>query len=420
MNKEKTMGQQLVSFDTDRIKNYVFATGKLKEIRGASAILDELNRWDMVKTAEAFNAQKIYANGGSGMFVVDEALSEAFIQSVQKQYCCRTLTGSITGVAVEFSNQDAVQHYLQTLAYRLRVEKDANAIDQILLSHPYMRTCDSCGEGYASRRVVTPESELLCQSCVNKREKDAEIKEEIEAITKGEISSPQDHKLWRRLLMELERAKYSIAGKERPDDFGIIGSFSTPKNYMGLIYADGNNMGKELETLCKLDEVSKFSAAVDKAIYQAVLAAIQEHLPPYGSYFPFDILLLGGDDLVMVTVADKVIEVAMLIAQKFKEFTERDYGKPLTLSIGVAIAHAKFPFASLLDLAEGALKFAKKESARRRRRGQDMAEEGLVNFIAVNNSNSLDFDDYYLDFGKLGFSLFKPLFLFFGMRPACR
>ena len=34
----------LVCLDTDKIKDYVFATNKLKEIRGASAILDELNQ----------------------------------------------------------------------------------------------------------------------------------------------------------------------------------------------------------------------------------------------------------------------------------------------------------------------------------------------------------------------------------------
>ncbi|RLC76109.1 MAG: hypothetical protein DRI61_13855, partial [Chloroflexi bacterium] len=34
----------LVSFDTDRIKDYVFATSDLKKIRGASALLEELNK----------------------------------------------------------------------------------------------------------------------------------------------------------------------------------------------------------------------------------------------------------------------------------------------------------------------------------------------------------------------------------------
>jgi hypothetical protein len=38
------LGKSLVAMDTDHIKQYVFATDKLKEIRGASSILDRLNR----------------------------------------------------------------------------------------------------------------------------------------------------------------------------------------------------------------------------------------------------------------------------------------------------------------------------------------------------------------------------------------
>jgi len=56
------MKRTLISFDTDRIKEYVFATGDLKEIRGASGILDELNRKETERviksidpTAEFFN-----------------------------------------------------------------------------------------------------------------------------------------------------------------------------------------------------------------------------------------------------------------------------------------------------------------------------------------------------------------------------
>ena len=62
------MGKKLlVSFDTDRIKEYIFATGRLREIRGASAILDELNRLDMVEKSSEFRAEKIYAISSFGI-----------------------------------------------------------------------------------------------------------------------------------------------------------------------------------------------------------------------------------------------------------------------------------------------------------------------------------------------------------------
>lgn len=67
------MGKKsLVALDTDHIKQYVFATDKLKEIRGASSILDRLNREDMEKIVRQRDpgAKTIYANGGSGLFLI--------------------------------------------------------------------------------------------------------------------------------------------------------------------------------------------------------------------------------------------------------------------------------------------------------------------------------------------------------------
>lgn len=388
----------LVSFDTDRIKEYVFATGRLREIRGASAILDELNRLDMVEKSREFQAETIYANGGSGMFTVPETSADAFIQAIEKEYRLRTRTGSITSAVTQlplgFTNQDDIQPHLQTLMYRLRVKKDGNAEHQNLLTHPFLRTCDSCGEAYASQNVRDPEPELLCGSCKGKREKNQEIQDDIAGVVSGEAEEDLDYKLWHRLLGNLAREGYPMTGKDRPQDFNDLGEMSEPANYMGLIYADGDSMGKVLERLSDLDAVKKFSQVVDDAIYGSVQQAILTYLPPGNKYFPFDILMLGGDDLVMVTTADKAVEVSMKITEKFSELTQKCFDERLTLSVGIAIAHASFPFSSLLNLAEQALKFAKKQAVKRKRRGQQI-NEGLINFIVVNNANSLDFDSYY-------------------------
>ena len=394
------MGKKLlVSFDTDRIKEYIFATGKLREIRGASAILDELNRSDMVEKSREFHAEEIYANGGSGMFTVPEASAGAFIQAVEKEYCLRTRTCSITSAVTDlppgFTDQDAIQPYLQTVMHRLRLKKDENTSPQPLLTHPFLRTCDSCGEQYASQNVTEPKPELLCGSCKNKRDKNKEIQIGIKDIISGKAEENVAHKLWYLLLGNLAREGYEVTGKERPEDFDDLGEMSKPENYMALIYADGDSMGKALENLQNLDQFKQFSEVVDNAIYQSVHEAVLTYLPAGDKYFPFDILMLGGDDLVMVTTAHKAIEVSMKITEQFSELTQKGLDERLTLSVGIAIAHTKFPFSSLLNLADQALKFAKKEAVKRKRHGQETGTEGLINFIVVNNSNSLDFDSYY-------------------------
>src|SRR5437868_13306008 len=80
--------QSLVALDTNHIKQYVFATDKLKEIRGASSILDDLNRRAMKRIAGEIGAEKVYTNGGSGLFLIhgDEKAAQEFGQRIQQEY----------------------------------------------------------------------------------------------------------------------------------------------------------------------------------------------------------------------------------------------------------------------------------------------------------------------------------------------
>src|ERR1019366_5108227 len=89
----------LVALDTDHIKEYVFGTDKLKEIRGASSLLDRLNRTKMKELANLYNGATIFANGGSGLFLIESTKAEAFVLRVEREYRQLTAGGaSITGV----------------------------------------------------------------------------------------------------------------------------------------------------------------------------------------------------------------------------------------------------------------------------------------------------------------------------------
>ncbi|MCP4350919.1 MAG: type III-B CRISPR-associated protein Cas10/Cmr2 [Desulfobacterales bacterium] len=396
------MRRSFLSFDTDRIKEYVFATGLLKEIRGASGILDELNRKEMERIIKRVDssAKSVYANGGSGMFEIDESKAADCINAVERLYSTRTVTGSVSGVA-KVKNGKKFRDIFKMINYELRMVKDAKNVTIKPVTHPFLRTCDSCGNEYAMCRGN--DDEVICTSCKNKRKKDKEIKNNIENILSGRRVIPVEERfeIWDRLLPKLMKDK-PYTDKERPGEFKHIGELSSPRDYMGLIYADGDNMGDKLEELDFKEDAELFSDTVDKAIFQAVLKGIKKHLQPKtgDKYFPFDILLLGGDDLVMVTTADKAIETAMTIINAFDRITKcyamKRFGKPLTLSAGVAIAHAKFPFGNLLNMSEDLLKFAKKM---RNKNIPGVSEEnrnkGLINFQVVNASSSLSFSEDY-------------------------
>jgi hypothetical protein len=244
----------------------------------------------------------------------------------------------------------------------------------------------------------TPSSsndDLFCSTCTRKREEDGVVRSQIDAWTAGQ-ASPDEDRLWGRLIKLLQEVgSYPVAGHTRPEEFETLGELSTPKNYMGLIYADGDSMGREIEKITTLGEMERFANAVDGSLYQAVSEAITQHLQPDAqNAWPFDVLLLGGDDLVMVTRAQSAIHVALSIIKRFPELTAERWGTPLSLSASVVLTHINYPIGSLLELAESSLTFAKRDGARRALDGAPV-DGGLLNFLVVSSANHLEFDKYF-------------------------
>jgi hypothetical protein len=415
------VGLSLIAFDTNHIKRYVFATNKLKEIRGASSLLDYLNRSVMCELADKHHATRIYANGGSGLFRIATERAEAFGQAVQREYSDRTGgSASITYVHVPLpegstgGEDEDVTATLKLLQWRLQ-EKGLQPPDFIALpSHPFMRICDACGSEYASpeekewQKDAIRDSdeqdelsnELYCESCQKKRLRDLTVKNFISRPGKRrEIDEP----LWSNLIERLQKSGYDLLpGVDRPSDFNDFTNFKGEKDYLGLIYADANNMGKALQDCITLPQRKEFADRIDNAIYDAVCAAIvrhlriEDHLKPGARIdhpiLPFDILLLGGDDVVMVVPASVALDVALTIAREFRHLTNGKH----TLSAGVVLAPVKYPFGLLRSTAESTLKFAKKKSAEARARANgEPIDDTHINFMVVTGGSDRDFKSVY-------------------------
>src|SRR5579863_9505211 len=131
------VGKVLIAFDTDHIKGYVFGTDTLKEIRGASSRLDRLNR-DVMNTLAGrseIQANRIYTNGGAGLFLVDEERADVFGKLVQKEYRKVTGGGSSVTYVIQSIPEDApddrtelmnfeMLETLKLMRYKLRQQKD--------------------------------------------------------------------------------------------------------------------------------------------------------------------------------------------------------------------------------------------------------------------------------------------------------
>lgn len=441
----------LVALDTDHIKQFVFATNKLKEIRGASALLDHLNRRTMKNIAGEHKADQVYANGGGGLFLVegDEEQARRFGEAIQQAYLEKTHGGATVSFATqpipeEIENiwqSEKLLPYMRLLYYRLAQQAACpHQESEVLPSHPFMRPCDACGVRYAEDRYrgdrddadnggrrdsadLDEQERRYCKVCLAKREEDDRVRKRIQEIIQQEESvkqvsessedaediedteDPQDPEsqkrsyTWQNIIKQLREASYHIApDTDRPTDFNKLQGISGGKDYMALIYADANGMGTAMYDVKTLEARKATAEMVDEAIYTAMSTAIVKHLPVDADrdtgkpMFPFDILMIGGDDVMVVTPADVAVDVALTLANVFREKTRESR----TLSIAIILAPVKYPFGLLHELAESTLKHAKKEGAKRDLESQESTrppvQDGtMMNFVVVAGNTGQDF-----------------------------
>ncbi|MDW8234356.1 MAG: type III-B CRISPR-associated protein Cas10/Cmr2, partial [Roseiflexaceae bacterium] len=180
-----------------------------------------------------------------------------------------------------------------------------------------------------------------------------------------------------------------------PRDLNEIGAVSRPDRYIGIIYADGNNVGQLIATLSTPDALHQTSQYLSDAATNAVFTALAHCLRPaavrrerqQAVVHPFEILTIGGDDLLLIVPGDRAFDVALKIANEFERslvqlspdlsgaqashtvhtryaretlITREPYTPSIGLSAGVVIAHESAPIFFLRDLAEELLKRAKK------------------------------------------------------------
>jgi CRISPR-associated protein Cmr2 len=125
-------------------------------------------------------------------------------------------------------------------------------------------------------------------------------------------------------------------------------------------------------------------SAVCTAEIQAARAALQAGYKPQAGKelkpLPADILLLGGDDLLVLLPAERALDFALKVTAAFERLTREQQAelaeaarrffaergladRGLTISCGVAIGPANYPFYLLRDLAEELMRSAKRRGS---------------------------------------------------------
>lgn len=497
----------LVMGGATKIKQYVFESAKLPEIRGASGLLDRINLRDIPalfaampqwleelkrggSTKEVEDAEKlvrnlredfarafgveppdcedciIYANGGDVLAFAPVSLAEKLAAAIERRYTCETLVASSVAVArsfsplelqfglrsLEFCREDltvaeSLQDWLRDcwgeeessdhaflkrkgfgeLAASLALERlrrrEGNLVDVRPLkplprfeTNGYARRCYSCEirSAVVKRSFEDePGEDWFCEGCARKRVFGQRAKNEDVNRTRWFTDAkftwrPISAKTWANEFEEwLEKSERKIGYLKQapgnwaqpPEDLEEVAGQS---GFIGVVYADGNNMGALLEDKTPA-EYKEFASQVYEAVRDATFTAIAEHLHPVRlreKFKPkekwvhqFEVLSIGGDDVFLIVPADKALPIAIRLAEFVEDRLSRigitqtagqyqwrrihrivrptdwlqlDNQSQVSLSSGVIIAPHHTPIFFLRRLVEESLKLAKAKAKKLR------------------------------------------------------
>ena len=451
----------LLSADVDRVQDYVFESARLPEIRGASMLVDELNRqgastWhpSLETVGDLFAAEGlspkaiIYSAGGSLLAILpdrptaerikagitelfprqtgwvtttcvihettvgellrgygDADISPAEIWALRQEFPSDwPRIAKAYGLDVESDQKAFLQavdkescfgQMVEFMSTLLRCEKDQRHIPLFYETLPHSQRCRSCGRRPANivGQYGTEELWPLCQPCALKLADRSARRSAWLSAADGTLS------LADRYYGNLVPGEVKTA-----NDLTEIGQLCHSRTgYVGFIYADGDNIGRYMQSQRTPGDYVRASQELIQATRRAVYEALANYLQPEqveranekdGSaekalIHPFEIITIGGDDVLLIVPADVALPIAVNICQLFSEALQE---KALTMSAGVVLGHAHTPVRALRDIAKQLLRSAK-------RRARDVStgdrKQGGLDFLVLASQSMLrrDVDD---------------------------
>ena len=365
-----------------KVKEYLLETNKIKEIRGASTILDKINREIIPNKIDKEYIKEciVYAGGGNVLLVASKGKKgEELSKEIEEIYEDSTILAQNVAISKEVSLFD-----ISKVNYKNTISKIENILNERQIAKIDYRTNDFKGNfDYFKKNLdhfkeniknfsEYKGEEELCNSCNIRLAKyiypnsSENLKLCLSCLHKNIIGNKNTdfYKFKKDYNQYAENNGIIINSVEKINTLEDIKSDST--NSIGVIYGDGNNMGAVIKNVSNILEMKYFSNKTEDSIFDAVYGAISKNL---GSD-KFEIIALGGDDIFIIVPGENAVGIAKSIGERFdsafKNYSE-DSDENLTMSLGVVIAKYNKPIQYLFDMSMQLLKSAKKKAKKEKK-----------------------------------------------------
>ena len=351
--------QYLYGAAVQGIQQFIFQTSKLKDIMGASQLVDSICTTAFEEFSAAEGCEKIIAAAGNIKYIFQsqEDCEKAVLQFPQKvMKLAPGITISQAVVVMDGDTNFGVA--IDALERKLRMQRNKPTIG---ITYSPMGV-----ERYATTGLA------IAQSYEEKDTYDSQEKEYTDLATAAKRWALQKSKEDKSLLYKC----YGEAPSEQalPQDTRDL---TDSNDWIAIIHIDGNSLGQVVQQIGKdKDLFAGFSQALDQSTIEAAHVAFRAVCPPGEKFntLPIRPIVLGGDDLTVMIRADLALSYARAYLTAFEELTEKNLRfifdkfdifngqKKLTACGGIAYVKAKYPFFYAYELAENLCSAAKKDA----------------------------------------------------------
>jgi CRISPR-associated protein Cmr2 len=258
----------------------------------------------------------------------------------------------------KFQNRKNFNELVSKLAARFNQRRNGNDLPNVDRSsrryppmfetHPYLQRDESERRLAVSHATEIPEELWFSETLARKRLMGDKTKREV---PEGKLPKwykqtnfkwqPGEIESWvskfERFLEDSNyRCKYYqyVPKSEVKEARSLTEIGNASSGFVAYIYADGNNMGGYIQKKIQTPgDYQVFSDDVSKATEEAVYEALSQHLNPQKLegmmrkehqsrnglvIHPFEILTIGGDDVLLIVPANKALAVAKTIGEAFE------------------------------------------------------------------------------------------------------
>lgn len=379
-----------------RIQAYLARTPRLRGRRGASALLEHemLHDWteDAWATHAQVNEEGKQTDGVLSLRFTDPHVDDRIVDDVVTETA--TLLQRLAPGAewdVHIRQADSYREALRDGAAAERAGHDLlpggvaryRPLPTAPSEVPVVRFCETCGlDSAVCTGPVDPgetnNDKALCADCTrrfleggHRRDTrnwtaDERRKRWQEKIAPGGLAAERDLRI--DVAQLTGRATGTLRVARDFSDLAALGSGDA--NHLCTVFVDGNRFGDLFAALKDADvSLRQLSTALNTAVRGALAVATAKVTREDDACLPVVPHLVGGDDLLASVTADRAWDfvVAFLddyhrrtaaLADEYQQHAGTRVSAP-TASAGLVLAHATYPFANCLDLAETALRRAK-------------------------------------------------------------